>query len=277
MKLLALLLVVAAAATTVAATPLPFSADTPLATRQGEIVRTRLPRPGHDLTLDGKPVALTSDSGFLLGIDRDAGPTAMLNWTTDDGRPARWAVSVAPHSWDIDRLPERLSMPGPPNAEYDARRERELGQVRVARADISPLPFWQVAFIRPAPGRTSTNFGAQRFYGERAAAYHGGMDIAAPSGTPIVAPAPAIVRLATGPFALEGNLVILDHGFGLYSVMMHLSRIDVKPGQILAQGEQLGLIGATGRATGPHLHWGMTWLGVKVDPATLLPEAKNGR
>ena len=92
------------------------------------------------------------------------------------------------------------------------------------------------------------------------------------TGTPILSPSPAVVRLAAGPFALEGNLVILDHGFGLYSAMMHLSRINVKPGQIVARGEPIGLVGATGRATGPHLHWGMTWLGVRVDPATLLTE-----
>jgi hypothetical protein len=272
LKAVALALVIAAATPTVAAAPLPFTAAAPLVTRQGAVVRTRLPRPGHDLTLDGKPVIITRDGSFMIGIDRDAAPTAVLAWTTDDGRPARWPVTVAAQAWDTDVLPARLSMPGPPNPEYDARRERELGAVKAARADVSPLPFWQGKFIRPAPGRISTHFGAQRIYGDRPAAPHGGMDIAAPTGTPILSPTPAVVKLATGPFALEGNLVILDHGLGLYSVMMHLSRIDVKPGQIVAQGETIGLVGATGRATGAHLHWGMTWMGVRVDPETLLTE-----
>lgn len=272
MKLFGLVLVIAAAIPTVAAAPLPFTAAEPIATRQGAVVRTRLPRPGHDLTLDGKPVPVTRDGSFMIGIDRDAGATALLAWTTDDGRPARWPVTITAQAWDTDVLPARLSMPGPPNPEYDARRERELGAVKAARADLSPLPFWQSRFIRPVPGRISTNFGAQRIYGDRPAAPHGGMDIAAPTGTPILSPTPAIVRLAAGPFALEGNLVILDHGLGLYSVMMHLSRVDVKAGQIVAQGEPIGLVGATGRATGPHLHWGMTWLGVRVDPATLMTE-----
>lgn len=272
MKALGLALVIAAAIPMVAAAPLPFTAVEPLATRQGALVRTRLPRPGHDLTLDGKPVPMTRDGAFMIGIDHDAGATALLAWTTDSGRPARWPVTITANAWDTDILPARLSMPGPPNPEYDARRDRELGAVKAARADTSPLPFWQARFIRPAPGRISTNFGAQRIYGDRPAAPHGGMDIAAPTGTPILSPSPAVVRLATGPFALEGNLVILDHGLGLYSVMMHLSRIDVKAGQIVAQGEPIGLVGATGRATGPHLHWGMTWLGVRVDPATLLTE-----
>jgi len=272
LKLLGLALVIAAAAPTVAAAPLPFTAAAALATRQGAVVRSRLPRPGHDLTLDGRPVPMASDGAFMIGIDRDAGPTAMLAWTTDDGRPARWPLTVTAQAWDTDRLPGRLSMPGPPNPEYDARRTRELGAVKAARAEVSPLPFWRGAFIRPVPGRISTNFGAQRIYGDRPAAPHGGMDIAAPTGTPVLSPTPAIVKLATGPFALEGNLVILDHGAGLYSVMMHLSRIDVRPGQIVAQGQPIGLVGATGRATGPHLHWGMTWQGVRVDPATLMTE-----
>jgi len=272
LKLFGLALVIAAAIPTVAAAPLPFTAAEPIATRQGAVVRTRLPRPGHDLTLDGKPVPVTRDGSFMIGIDRDAGATALLAWTTADGRPARWPVTITAQAWDTDVLPARLSMPGPPNPEYDARRERELGAVKAARADLSPLPFWQSRFIRPVPGRISTNFGAQRIYGDRPAAPHGGMDIAAPTGTPILSPTPAIVRLAAGPFALEGNLVILDHGLGLYSVMMHLSRVDVKAGQIVAQGEPIGLVGATGRATGPHLHWGMTWLGVRVDPATLMTE-----
>ena len=272
MKALGLALVIAAAIPMVAAAPLPFIVVEPLVTRQGALVRTRLPHPGHSLTFDGKPVPMTSDGAFMIGIDHDAGASALLAWTTDAGRPARWPVRITAQAWDTDILPARLSMPGPPNPEYDARRNRELGAVQAARAETSPLPFWRARFIRPAPGRISTNFGAQRIYGDRPAAPHGGMDIAAPTGTPILSPSPAVVRLAAGPFALEGNLVILDHGFGLYSAMMHLSRINVKPGQIVARGEPIGLVGATGRATGPHLHWGMTWLGVRVDPATLLTE-----
>lgn len=273
MKALGLALVIASAIPLVAAAPLPFTVVEPLVTRQGALVRTRLPCPGQSLTFDGRPVPMTRDGAFMIGIDRDAGATALLAWTTAAGRPARWPVTITAKAWDTDILPARLSMAGPPDPEYDARRNRELGAVKAARAETSPLPFWQGRFIRPVPGRISTSFGAQRIYGDRPASPHGGMDIAAPTGTPILSPSPAVVRLATGPFALEGNLVILDHGFGLYSVMMHLSRIDVKQGQIVAQGEPIGLVGATGRATGPHLHWGMTWLGVRVDPATLLTES----
>ena len=271
MKAFGLALVITAAIPMVAAAPLPFTAFEPLATRQGALVRTRLPRPGHNLTLDGKPVPMTQDGAFMIGIDHDAGATALLAWTTDSGRPARWPVTITAKAWDTDILPARLSMPGPPNPEYDARRDRELGAVKAARADTSPLPFWQARFIRPAPGRISTNFGAQRIYGDRPAAPHGGMDIAAPHGTPIKAPIPGVVRLAAGPFMLEGNLIIIDHGRGLFSAMMHLSKLEVKPGDIVAQGQVIGRIGSTGRSTGPHLHWGMTWHGVKVDPEALLP------
>lgn len=194
---------------------------------------------------------------------------------TKDGRSARRDLVVQARAWDIDRLPARLLRPADPDAprdlEYEARREAEIAQVKAARAEISPWPFWRAAYKWPATGRVSTHFGAQRFYGDVPASYHGGMDIAAPTGTPVVAPIPGVVRLATGPFALEGNMIIIDHGRGLHSVMMHLSRIDVNVGDVVAQGDKIGAIGSTGRSTGPHLHWGMTWHGVRVDPEALLP------
>ena len=96
------------------------------------------------------------------------------------------------------------------------------------------------------------------------------MDVAAPKGTPIVAPADGIVTLAQPDMFYEGGLVFLDHGHGLIGYFMHMSKIDVKPGQHVRRGQKIGEIGATGRATGPHVHWGMTWLGTYVDPATLV-------
>ena len=136
---------------------------------------------------------------------------------------------------------------------------------------VTPWPFWRAPFRWPATGRISTHFGAQRVYGDVPAAYHSGLDIAAPSGTPVVAPAPGIVRLARGPFSLEGNIIIIDHGQGLYSAFLHLSAISVADGAIVAQGDEIGRIGTTGRSTGPHLHWGLTWHDVRVDPEALLP------
>ena len=275
MKLLALPLILATAAITGAAAPLPVVVADPLVAVQGQILIDRLPPGSHDLTLDGARLHVEPDGRFMLGIDRDFAGTMQLDWVTKDGRSAHRALNVAARGWDIDRLPARLMSPADPNAprnlEWEARREAEVAQVRAARAIPSEYPFWRAPFQWPATGRISTHFGAQRVYGDTPASYHGGMDIAAPSGTPVAAPIPGVVRLAAGPFSLEGNIVILDHGRGLHSAMMHLSRIDVKPGQIVRQGEVIGAFGSTGRSTGPHLHWGLTWNGVRVDPEALLP------
>jgi murein DD-endopeptidase MepM/ murein hydrolase activator NlpD len=274
MRFLALPVLVATAAITGAAAPLPLVEPTITAV-QGELLITALPAGSHDLRLDDQPLHIDGDGRFMLGVDRDFVGTRRLDWVTEDGRSAHRKIEVSAREWDIDRLPARLMRPADPNAprnlEYEARRESEVAQVKAARVEVSPWPFWRTDFKWPATGRISTHFGSQRVYGDVPASYHGGMDIAAPHGTPVTSPVPGVVRLAAGPFALEGNLVIIDHGRGLFSVMMHLSKIDVKVGDILAQGDQIGRIGSTGRSTGPHLHWGMTWNGVKVDPEALLP------
>ena len=285
MRFLALPMVVATAAITGAAAPLPLI-ESPIIAVQGQLLISALPAGSHDLRLDDQPLFLDDDGRFMVGVDRDFIGIRRLDWVTADGRSAHRKIEVTGRQWDIDRLPARLLRRADPDAprdlEYEARRLSEVAQVKAARAEVSPWPFWRADFHWPATGRISTHFGSQRVYGDVPASYHGGMDIAAPRGTPVTAPVPGVVRLAAGPFSLEGNLVIIDHGRGLYSVMMHLSKIDVKPGDILAQGDKIGEIGSTGRSTGPHLHWGMTWNGVKVDPEALVPpmpakDAQAGR
>ena len=275
MRLLAIPLLVASAGITAAASPLPLEIAEPLVARQGELVRGVLPPGSRALTLDDAPVTFTADGHYMLGIDRDATGSRQLAWITPDGRRARRSLTITPGTWEIDRLPARLVNQNPnaaPNPAWEALRKAETDAVKAARAETSPWPFWQARVAWPATGRISGVFGSQRIYGERAAAYHAGLDIAAPHGTLVKAPLPGIVRLASdGPFSLEGNIIIIDHGQGLHSAFLHLSRILVKPGEIVAQGQDIGRIGTTGRSTGPHLHWGMTWHGVKVDPQPLLP------
>ena len=275
MRLLAIPLLLASAGITAAASPLPLEIAEPLVARQGELVRGVLPPGSRSLTLDDAPVTFTADGHYMLGIDRDATGSRQLAWITPDGRRARRSLTITPGTWEIDRLPARLVNQNPnaaPNPAWEALRKAETDAVKAARAETSPWPFWQAQVAWPATGRISGVFGSQRIYGERPAAYHAGLDIAAPHGTIVKAPLPGIVRLASdGPFSLEGNIIILDHGQGLHSAFLHLSRILVKPGEIVAQGQDIGRIGTTGRSTGPHLHWGMTWHGVKVDPQPLLP------
>jgi murein DD-endopeptidase MepM/ murein hydrolase activator NlpD len=130
---------------------------------------------------------------------------------------------------------------------------------------------WSQRFLWPARGRLSGAFGAQRIYrGGVPAAYHSGADIAAGAGALVVAPADGVVTLAPPPrFSLEGNLVVIDHGLGLTSSFLHLSSALVRQGQVVHQGDPVGRVGATGRATGPHLHWSLVWNGARLDPASV--------
>jgi len=238
---------------------------------QGGLMRGRLPAGATELTLDGKPVKTSADGAFLIGFSRDSSSEAVLAWRNADGSAASRRLAVAPRPWQIESLPG-LPLRPVPDAEYERRRPAELARIGAARAVPSDLMDWAEPFRRPAEGRVSGLFGSQRIYAGTPSAFHAGVDYAAPAGAPVLAPVGGIVRLAEGPFTLEGNLVLLDHGFGLVSAFLHLSRIDVREGQVLKAGDAIGSIGATGRVTGPHLHWGITWSGVRLDPDRLLAE-----
>jgi murein DD-endopeptidase MepM/ murein hydrolase activator NlpD len=133
-----------------------------------------------------------------------------------------------------------------------------------------PRQDFRFGFIRPLAGRISGVYGSQRVLNGTPKDPHYGLDIAAPDGTPFVAPAAGVVSFADADLYLTGGTVVLDHGHGLSSVFIHLSRIDVREGQRVAQGEVLGRVGATGRASGPHLHWGVNWFDVRLDPGLLV-------
>jgi murein DD-endopeptidase MepM/ murein hydrolase activator NlpD len=239
------------------------------ALEQGGVARGQLPTGAQALTLDGKPVATNADGRFLIGFGRDAGPAAVLAWHDARGAAVTRSLVIAARQWRIQSLPTLPPHPVP-DAEFEARRPGEVALIAAARAPISAQTGWAGSFIAPAIGPVTGVYGSQRILAGTPSAPHAGIDFGAKPGSPVVAPAAGIVRLAQGPFTLEGNLVMIDHGLGLVSAFLHLSRIDVKPGDIVTQGQQIGAVGATGRATGPHLHWGVTWTDVRVDPATLL-------
>ena len=147
-------------------------------------------------------------------------------------------------------------------------RRPELAQINAARSLDTGSEGWRQRFIWPVKGRLSGLFGSQRIYRGEPASYHSGTDITTGrSGTPFVAPADGVVILAADrPFTLEGNLLMIDHGMGLNSAFLHCSEILVKQGDRVRQGQVIGRIGMTGRATGPHLHWGLKWRQARLDP-----------
>jgi len=234
--------------------------------RQGALLRGVAPPETVSLTIDGRDVPLAADGRFLLGLDRDAGPAARLTARLRDGGEVTQALGVATRAWRIQNI--NMARPaGGPTPEFARLREAELVRIGAARRAGSASMGWAQRLIWPARGRISGVFGSQRVYrGGVPAAYHSGVDVAAGAGAIVVAPADGIVVLAPPPsFSLEGNLVILDHGMGLSSAFLHLSSASVRVGQMVRQGDQVGRVGMTGRATGPHLHWSLVWNGARLD------------
>ena len=238
---------------------------------QGGMALGRAPAGTTALAIDGRAIPLASDGRFLIGFDRDAAPRARLIVTLADGRTQTALLQVAPRAWRLERV--GLGRPsGGPTPEFLRRRAPELARIAAARARRSQSSGWAQRFIWPARGRISGVFGAQRIYrGGVPAAYHSGTDIAAGGGAVVVAPADGVVVLAPPPmFSLEGNLVIVDHGMGLSSAFLHLDSATVREGEPVRQGQPIGTVGATGRATGPHLHWSLVWNQARIDPQSVV-------
>lgn len=234
---------------------------------QGGLVRGTAPAGTTLLTLDGRPVPVFPDGGFAIGFDRDAGPAARLVATLRDGRQVSELLQVGPREWAISRLSTLPKIPLP-TPQFARLRPAELAEINAARAQRTVADGWRQDFLWPAVGRISTRFGSQRIYADGAAgSYHSGIDIARPAGSVVLAPADGMVTLAADrPFTLEGYLLLVDHGGGVESALMHLSRIDVRAGERVRRGQPVGLVGSTGRSTGPHLHWGLRWGAARLDP-----------
>ncbi len=223
-----------------------------------------------NLTLDGMPVRVAADGRFIIAFNSDAPPAATLRATARDGRAIALPLTVAVRAWRLETI---ASLPrfAQPSAEFARLRPPELAQINAARRVDGGADGWRQRFVWPVKGRISGLFGSQRVYanGEKGAP-HSGVDVARPTGTAVVAPADGVVTLAAArAFTLEGNILMIDHGMGLNSAFLHLSRHDVKVGDRVRQGQLIGAVGMTGRASGPHLHWGMKWLDRRVDPLLL--------
>jgi murein DD-endopeptidase MepM/ murein hydrolase activator NlpD len=205
----------------------------------------------------------------LVGIALGAAPGAASIKVQSESGTRTLGYTVATKKY----LEQRLTVaPGTVDLspENEARYERERAHQQTVMATFSDASADSMFRMQvPVPGRRSSSFGLRRVFNGKARNPHSGMDIAAATGTPVTAPLPARV-IDTGDYFFNGNTVWLDHGGGLLSMMCHLSEIGVKPGDTLATGERLGAVGATGRVTGPHLHWGVMLNRTMVDPALFI-------
>lgn len=240
-------------------------------TTQGGWIRGQAPAGTVSARLGEQDLTLDDEGRFFAAFDRDAGPSPRLVAELTDGRTIASPIAVSPRDWDIEHV-DVARRPGGPSEAFMKIRRPELEQIYAARAVESDIAGWRQDFIWPVTGRISGRFGSQRVYRGEPGSYHSGLDIATgESGTPFVAPADGVVVLATDePFSLEGNLLIIDHGQGLNSAFLHLSRIAVKEGDVVRQGQLIGNIGSSGRATGPHLHWSLKWRDARLDPLLFL-------
>lgn len=234
--------------------------------------------PGAKASLDGMMLDVDEDGTFAMGFDRDHETGAKLRVVYPDGTVEERALAIAKRDWQIQRVegvPQKYVSPPPEAMAAIARGTKLKAEARETRAAGS---WFTEGFIWPVTGTISGVFGSQRYYNGEPRRPHYGVDVAATTGTPIHAPAGGVVTLADAHMYFEGGLVFLDHGQGVTTLIMHMSRLDVKTGDVVKQGDVIGAVGGTGRATGPHLHWGMYWRGAYLDPQLLagpMPESGN--
>ena len=217
------------------------------------------------LLVVGQPGGWTALVGIALAADTG---TARIRVRSAEGGERELAYTIAPKRYTEQHLkvsPRTVEL----SPQDLARHERERAHQQTVIATLTAPPIGPLKMRQPTPGRRSSSFGLRRFFNGQPRSPHSGMDIAAATGTPVVAPLPATV-IDTGDYFFNGNTVWLDHGGGLLSMMCHLSRIDVKPGDTLKTGERCAAVGATGRVTGPHVHWTVCLNRASVDPALFL-------
>ena len=246
----------------------------PASVQQGALVIGRVP-PGSQVRHGERDLRVSAYGTVVLGVGRDQRDPLQLTVTRPDGSRVDAEIAVDRRNWPLQHVngvPPRTVNPPP---ELAARIAREQAAVTAARTRDDNRTDFAAAFIWPVNGRISGRFGNARVYNGQPGSGHSGMDIAAPTGTPVKAPAGGVVTFADADLYLTGGTVVLDHGFGISSNFLHLSRIDIKVGDRVEQGQVIAAVGSTGRSTGPHLHWGMNWFDVRIDPLLVLERSKQ--
>jgi murein DD-endopeptidase MepM/ murein hydrolase activator NlpD len=227
--------------------------------------------PGAVVTLDGRRVRVTDAGRFIFGFGRDAPPNAVLEVAWPDGNVETRRLAVAKRDYKIQRIDGLPPKMVTPPDEVLARIRAENARIAEARAVDRAEPLFESGFVWPVLGPISGVFGSQRVLNSEPRRPHYGVDVAAPPGTPVTAPAGGVVAIAHPDMYFTGGTVVLDHGHGLTSVYSHLQEVWAREGARLRQGDPIGSVGATGRATGPHLDWRINWFDQRLDPALLVP------
>jgi murein DD-endopeptidase MepM/ murein hydrolase activator NlpD len=239
---------------------------------QGGFIWGSVP-PGSSVTLDGKPLDVLEDGTTFAGFGRKAPATAELEVAGPE--PCRQTLQIAPREYLIQRVegvPQRTVTPPQDQLDRIARERALVAAAKGQRLDRPDLVRGALAgFEWPAEGPISGVYGSQRYYNGEPRSPHYGVDVAVASGHPVRAPTAGVITLAEPDLFYSGGTIILDHGYGLSSSFLHLSKVLVEVGQEVRSGDLIGEVGATGRATGAHLDWRMSWRDQRIDPQLLVP------
>jgi len=224
------------------------------------------------VSLNGKPLKLSDTGLFVFGFGRDAKPNHTLSWVDKSGKNHSQDLVITLRDYNIDKITGVAKKYVSPPKAVSERISREAVAVRKARAVDSDLEYFLQPVLRPAEGRISGVYGSQRYFNGEPRRPHFGLDIANKTGSPVYAPISGTVVFAEPDLYYSGGTLILDHGHGVTSTYIHLSKLDVKVGDKITQGMKVAEIGATGRVTGPHLDWRFNWQGERLDPALLMQD-----
>ena len=250
----------------------PCSVVLPPDLQQGSLVRGRAPL-ASVVSYGGRQLAQTPSGDFVFGIAFNAAKLASLQIKGNNcSATLNFPVTQRSYATErVDGVPQNTVTPDPETAK---RIALEGEMIQKARAVDSNLLFWQQQFQWPAVGRSSGVYGSQRILNGLPSSPHLGLDMAAATGTPVVAALSGKVVLAHAGMIMTGKTLIIDHGFGINTIYIHMSEIAVKEGQMVTAGQRIGAIGTTGRSNGPHLHFQVQWYQEKLDPALVLPARK---
>ena len=244
--------------------------------QQGELVIGQV-EPGTQVWLDNEPLQVSDTGLYVFGLGRNV--AAKITLTTQlNASLTKTSLAIKKRTYleqKIDGLPSKKVTPKAKSSQRISADNQQIGKVRQGKTQTqvqtnSQVPHLKKAWIYPLQGRISGVFGSRRILNGMAKKPHNGVDIAAPKGTNIVAPLGGLVALVHERMFYTGKTIMLDHGLGVTSVYAHLQHIQVSLGQVIMQGQVLGQVGQTGRATGPHLHWGVTWQKTHIDPLLLV-------
>ncbi|NKB48200.1 MAG: peptidoglycan DD-metalloendopeptidase family protein [Alphaproteobacteria bacterium] len=237
---------------------------------QGALITGTAPA-GAAVAFEGRTLRVDPQTGtFVFGIGRDHDADATLMVTHPDGRVETKVLEIMSRQWRIERINGLPPSKVTPPPEVLARIRREGALISASRSRDTAAMAFADGFILPAKGRLSGFYGSQRILNGKPRRPHLGLDVAAPVGAPVHAAAAGEVVLAEADLFYTGGTVTIDHGHGLTTIYSHLNSVDVEVGVRVAQGDFIGTIGATGRATGPHLDWRINWFNVRLDPQLVL-------